>query len=91
MKRLSIHVKIFIGLALGILLGMILNLIGGESNAFISNTVLPLLQFVGDLFVRLIRMIVVPLVFFSIMDAVNSLQDIRQLKSIGFKTIISTF
>lgn len=88
MKRLKIHHKIFIGLGLGILVGYALNLFGGEDHPFIGEHLLPFLQFVGDLFIRLIRMVVVPLVFFSITDAVSSLGDIKQFRSIGIKTII---
>lgn len=61
---------------------------GGTNNLIINNHLLPLLQFLGDFFIRLIKMIVVPLVFFSIMDAAISLKDINKLKSIGIKTIL---
>ena len=54
----------------------------------VNNYILPFLQFIGDLFIRLIKMIVVPLVFFCIIDAALSLGDIKKLRSIGIKTII---
>lgn len=87
-RKMKVHHKIFIGLFLGVIVGYILNLLGGVENAFINDTVLPFFQFLGDLFIRLIRMIVVPLVFFSIIDAVVSLGDPKKLKGIGIKTII---
>lgn len=88
LKELPSYVKIFIGLFLGIIFGYILNIMGGTNNLIINNHLLPLLQFLGDFFIRLIKMIVVPLVFFSIMDAAISLKDINKLKSIGIKTIL---
>lgn len=88
LKELPSYVKIFIGLFLGIIFGYILNIMGGTNNLIINNHLLPLLQFLGDFFIRLIKMIVVPLVFFSIMDAPISLKDINKLKSIGIKTIL---
>ena len=54
----------------------------------INGYVLPFFQFIGDLFIKLIKMIVVPLVFFCIIDAALSLGDIKKLRSIGIKTII---
>lgn len=87
-KKLKVHHYIFIALFLGIIVGYILNLMGGENNAFINDKLLPFFQFMGDLFIRLIRMVVVPLVFFSIIDGVVSLGDPKKLRSIGIKTII---
>ena len=65
-----------------------MNFLGGVNNPIINNYILPFLQFIGDLFIRLIKMIVVPLVFFCIIDAALSLGDIKKLRSIGIKTII---
>lgn len=87
-KKLKVHHKIFIGLFLGIIVGYILNILGGIDHAIINDKVLPLFQFMGDLFIRLIRMVVVPLVFFSIIDAVVSLGDPKKLRGIGIKTIL---
>lgn len=42
----------------------------------------------GDLFLRLIKMIVVPLIFFSIVHSVANLGDIARLSRIGLKTVI---
>lgn len=87
-RKLKVHHKIFIGLFLGIIVGYILNLMGGINNQLINDKILPLFQFFGDLFIRLIRMIVVPLVLFSIIDAVVSLGDPKKLRGIGIKTIV---
>lgn len=87
-KKLSLLAKIFIALGLGIVFGLILNAMGGTDVPVINDIILPILQFMGDLFIRLIRMIVVPLVFFSIMDAAFSLGDIKKLTSVGIKTIV---
>lgn len=87
-KPMPLYVKIFIALFAGIVFGYILNFQGGVENAFINDKILPFLQFLGDLFIRLIKMVVVPLVFFSIIDAALSLGDIRKLRSVGLKTIV---
>lgn len=87
-KKIPLHIKIFIALALGIFLGYILNFMGGTENLTINNYILPFLQFLGDIFLKLIKMVVVPLVFFSIIDASLSLGDINKLKTVGIKTIL---
>lgn len=87
-KGTPLYVKIFIALFAGIAFGYVLNFMGGVENEIINGYVLPFFQFIGDLFIKLINMIVVPLVFFCIIDAALSLGDIKKLRSIGVKTII---
>lgn len=87
-KGTPLYVKIFIALFAGIAFGYVLNFMGGVENEIINGYVLPFFQFIGDLFFKLIKMIVVPLVFFCIIDAALSLGDIKKLRSIGVKTII---
>ena len=87
-KGTPLYVKIFIALFAGIAFGYVLNFMGGVENEIINVYVLPFFQFIGDLFIKLIKMIVVPLVFFCIIDAALSLGDIKKLRSIGVKTII---
>lgn len=87
-KGLKLYHKIFIGLFLGVVIGIALNYMGGTENPFIGAKVLPFLEFLGALFLKLIKMVVVPLVFFSIIEGVTSLQDVRKLRSIGVKTVL---
>lgn len=87
-KETPLYVKIFIALFAGIAFGYVLNFMGGVENEIINGYVLPFFQFIGDLFIKLIKMIVVPLVFFCIIDAALSLGYIKKLRSIGVKTII---
>jgi Na+/H+-dicarboxylate symporter len=87
-KKMPLHIKIFIALFLGIAFGYALNFMGGTGNPVIKDHILPFLQFLGDLFLKSIKMVVVPLVFFSIVDAALSLGDIKKLRSIGIKTVV---
>lgn len=86
-KKMSLVKKIFIGLIGGVIFGYVLNFMGGKENPFIAGTIFPFLNFVGNLFIRLIRMVVVPLVLFCIIDAATSLGDVKKLRTIGLKTI----
>ena len=77
MKKIKIGLtgKVFIGFALGILLGIIF----GEKITAIN--------FIGTIFLNLIKMNVVPLIFFSIVTGIASMSDITKLKKIGVKTV----
>jgi Na+/H+-dicarboxylate symporter len=75
-KKLSLTTKIFIGFALGIVVGAIF----GERATILD----PL----GQIFIRLIKMLVVPLVFTSITCGVASLTNMSELRRIGIKTIV---
>ena len=85
-RKLKLFHKIFIGLFLGIVLGAILSAIGKDQPFVVK--LLPWLGLLGDIFLRLIRMVVVPLVLFSITSGVSNLTEIKKLRSIGTKTVI---
>lgn len=84
---MQLPTKILVGLGLGVAVGVAANASGlGASPVWTAN-VLPLLEFVGRVFVRLITMIVIPLVVASLLTGVASLGDIRKLGRIGGKTV----
>lgn len=79
MKKMQLTTKIFIGLALGIVLGIIL-----QPNPEIANNyVKPF----GTLFLNLIKLVIVPLVFSSLIVGTCSMDDVRKLGRIGGKTM----
>lgn len=78
-KRLSLTTWIFIALALGVVAGLAL-----QSTPDIATTYIKPL---GTIFLNLIKMIVVPLVIFSMVAGVISLSDIKRVGAIGGKTI----
>lgn len=81
-KKLSLAVQIFIGLGLGILAGLIFMFLGKAD--FAVAYVKPF----GTIFLNLIKFIVVPIVLCSIICGVISMQDIRKVGSIGWKTVL---
>jgi len=87
-KGLDLQWKILIGIAGGIVLGIIFNKVVGPGVT--SGPVFMLkifFKYAGDIFIRLLRMMIVPLVFASIFMAVVNLGDIRELGKIGGKTV----
>lgn len=83
-KKISLTAKILIALALGIVTGFVLNMAGNNVFEPIDSYVLyPL----GQIFIRLVTMLVVPLVFISIVLGVGGLGDPKKLGRIGGKTM----
>ena len=79
-RKLSLATQIFIALLLGIIAGICL-----MKNADIATSYI---KPFGTIFLNLIKWVVTPLVFFSIMAGVISMRDIRKVGSIGVKTIV---
>lgn len=78
--------KIGIGFIVGIILGFLIGPIAG--NPFIADYLLPLLNLVGQIFLALLKMLIVPLVFASIVTGAASIGDTKALGRIGVKTIV---
>ena len=84
-KKLSLGGWILIGLIAGIVVGAIFWLAMGAdaAGAFTAKWIKPF----GDIFVNLLKFIVVPLVLLSITDGVISMGDIGKVGKIGWKTV----
>ena len=80
MKKLSLASQIFIALILGIIVGILCT---GH-----SNVATVYIRPIGTIFLNLIKWVVTPLVFFSIMAGVISMRDIKKVGSIGLKTVV---
>ena len=70
----------------GIILGISLNNLSNYYPEIIKLT-LNVLQFGGDVFLKIIKMLVVPIVFFSLLIGVANLKNISTLGRIGAKTL----
>jgi proton glutamate symport protein len=81
LKKLPLWVKIFIGMGIGILWGLISVWLGWEK--FTINWIEPW----GTIFLKLLKLIAVPLIFVSLVKGISSLTDITKLSRIGYKTI----
>lgn len=80
--KLSLATQILIALFLGIIFGLILMETGQAD--FAAAYVKPL----GQIFLNLLKFVVVPLVLTSIIDGVISLKDIKKVGTIGLSTIL---
>lgn len=79
---MALHWKILIGMIAGILFG--LGMISVEGGAgFVSNWINPF----GNIFVKLLKLIAVPLIIASLVKGISDLKDISKFKNIGLRTI----
>ena len=86
-KKLSLTSQIFIGLLSGLVLGVLVHYFlpsGPFKDRFLINGVF---QLFGTGFMRLMQMLVVPLVFFSIVTGAMSIGDTKRLGKVGLKTL----
>ena len=75
MKKMNLGTQVLIAFVLGIGLGIV-----GQKDILF-------LQPVGDIFLKLIQMLVIPLIFFSIIGGITNIGDISKLKRIGSKVL----
>lgn len=81
MKKLPLHIKILIGLVAGVAWAFLSSSLGW--NQFTIDWVDPF----GQIFIRMLKYIAVPLVMFSIISGVSSLKDLSKLGRMGGKTL----
>lgn len=75
-KKLGLGTQILIGIVIGLAIG------------FISPTLANALTPIGTIFLRLLKMVMVPLVFFSITSGVCKMGDVKQLASVGIRFVL---
>ncbi len=85
---MSLTAKVLLAMVLGIAVGLILNVTGiNTEGSFIGDYIVEgLLYVVGAMFIAALKMLVVPLVFFSLLSGVLGIGDIRKLGSVGLKS-----
>ena len=84
MKKLALHWQILIGMLLGLIFGFIMTQIDG-GKAFTSDWIKP----IGSIFVKLLKLIAIPLILASLIKGISDLKDISKFKRIGIRTIIT--
>lgn len=83
MKKIELHWKIIIGMVLGLIFGFILIQIEGGRD-FSNNWIKPF----GTIFIKLLKLIAIPLILASLIKGISDLKDISKFKSIGLRTIV---
>ena len=83
MKKLALHWQILIGMLFGLIFGFImLQYDWGEG--FVNDWIKPL----GTIFVKLLKLIAIPLILASLIKGISDLKDISKFANIGLRTIL---
>lgn len=87
-RKMTLTTKVLIGMGLGISVGLLINLLGLNSEGSFINIYLVngLFFIIGKMFVTGLKMLVVPLVFFSLITGVLGIGDISSLGKVGGKS-----
>ncbi len=76
LKRIPLWQQILAGVVLGAVIG------------FASPAAAEFISPLGDIFLRMLKMLIVPLVFFSITSGICKMGDIKQLRAVGLRYIL---
>ena len=80
-SKIPLYVKILLGMLLGVIVGYLFLIIG--QGLFVTEWIKPW----GTIFIKLLKLIAVPLVFISLIKGVTGMKDIKKLSQIGLKTL----
>ncbi|MBT8265087.1 MAG: dicarboxylate/amino acid:cation symporter [Bacteroidia bacterium] len=83
MKKIALHWQILIGMLLGLVFGFIMLSVDGGKD-FVSDWIKPL----GSIFVKLLKLIAIPLILASLIKGISDLKDISKFRDIGLRTIV---
>ena len=87
--KIDLWKRVIVMLVLGLIIGLGMRQgMGAEAAGAAADTYV---KWAGDLFLRLIRMLIVPLVFFTLVSGVIAMGDPKRLGSLGLKTIALYF
>jgi len=87
-KNMTLTAKVLWAMLLGIIVGLVINMTGWnvEGNFTHDYLVGGLFYIVGKMFITALKMLVVPLVFFSLLSGVFGIGDVSKLGKVGLKS-----
>lgn len=83
--QIKLWQRVFVGLILGVAFGLAVSL---TMEPVAAEALLAKVRIIGDVFIRLIRMIVVPLIFFTLVAGIYAMGDPKKLGTIGIKAFV---
>jgi len=82
MKKLALHWQILLGMVFGLVFGFIMLQIDGGPE-FVGDWI----KWLGTVFVKLLKLIAIPLILASLIKGISDLKDISKFANIGLRTI----
>ena len=89
-RRMPLHWKMAIGFVAGLLLGLLAHYVSGADAPWVQWLTTWITQPAGQLFLRLIFMLVIPLLFSALVVGIAEMGDVRSLGRVGWKTLAYT-
>jgi len=86
---MSLQLKMLIGFLIGLAAGLAVNMTQSEA-AWVTWLTTYVTQPIGQIFLRLLFMLVLPLLFSALVVGIAEMGDIRSLKRVGVKTLVYT-
>ena len=77
--------RVFLGLLLGVIFGLA---VSQTMEAAAGEALLTRIKVLGDIFIAAIRLVIIPLIFFTLVAGVLALGDPKKLGTIGLKTVV---
>ena len=87
-KKFGLSQQIFISLIIGIVVGILIHYFMPEGHFRDDILIEGIFYTIGQVFIRLMQMLVVPLVFFSIADGCRNLGDTETLGKVGVRIVV---
>ena len=82
MKRIELHWQILIGMLLGLIFGYLMTQFS-FGKGFVVDWIKP----IGTIFIKLLKLIAIPLILASLVKGISDLKDIGKFKLIGIRTL----
>lgn len=87
-KKLGLTSKIFIALICGMILGIVMHYFVPKGHIKDDIIIDGIFYLLGQMFIRAMQMLVVPLVFFSIADGCRNMGDTKTLGKVGIRIVL---
>lgn len=89
-RKLPLHVKMLIGFVVGLASGIVVHFTAGADTPWVQTVTTYVTGPIGQIFLRLLFMLVIPLLFSALVMGVSEMGDIRSLGRVGWKTLLYT-
>jgi len=85
-KKVALHTRILVGMGIGVLAGLIVKQLGLDPETL--NTIIKWVEPVGQIFLRMVFMTVIPLVFSALVLGIAEIGDLKRVGRIGVRLLI---
>lgn len=85
-KKSPLHTKILLGMIAGIVAGLIIKQIGLDPDTL--NTIIKWVEPIGQIFLRMVFMTVIPLVFAALVLGIAEIGDLKRVGKIGMRLLL---